>query len=240
MNVSSVGIAMVRTSIVFLFLTIIMPTNAWTSVIDLDYLYNTGSGGSNGLNGAIFQTFKPQSTGKLTRLDLQLFASGFGPVGNSGARVMIVPTTAGVPDIGAASGALIASPLAEFILPSRPIGLDASDMLSGGFVALDFSPFNLSLLSGSLYAILVEQTDNDHGTLFWAYQTTAIGGYPSGQAGAINYNAVNPTPLTSDSVDYGFRTWMQATAVPIPAALPFFSLGLTLLGFAGRRRKRSI
>lgn len=220
-----------------LLITLVAGQTAQASTVDVDQIYETGSGGSNGLSGLALQTFVAGASGRLTQLDIQLFASGVGVVGNSGASISIVSVTNGIPDIrwNRSTGVLTTNTLASVDRAATATGLSSRDVQDGGFVSLDFSAASLLLTAGESYAIVVTQTDDSYGTLFWGYKSfvngsgEVVGPYADGQAGGLQFGSSNTEPTLSERTDFGFRTFVAPVPLPAGGALLLSGFGLVAL-----------
>lgn len=220
-----------------------MAAPAWASVVDVDQIYQTGSGGSNGLGGLSLQTFTAGITGMLSQVDLQLFRAGL-ETSSSGAKISIVSTTNGLPDIlwDRPTQTLTMATLGSTTLaPTATNGLNSVSANSGAFLSFDFSAANILLEAGTRYGIVVQQTDDVFGTLFWAGQSNVLPGgailgpYADGQAGSLQFAASSTVPTLVDRTDNGFRTFVTPTAVPLPAGLPLLLVALGGIAILRRR-----
>lgn len=215
-----------------LALACLWPGLVGAATVDVDFMPQTSGGGGNP-NGVQFQTFTPGVTGFLTQLDLRLFRGG-NVEDVSGVEISILTTTDGVPDVRGTGTLFELSYLTEplGVVSRGPIegGPGPFDATDGAFESFDFSGQGVALQAGSLYAIMVAQTDTVTTGLFWGGKSEGgVGAYPDGQQGSLGYTSssfTEPNMDEDDRSDFVFRTYMHPAVIPVPPAFALLPLAL--------------
>ena len=177
------------------------------------------------------QTFTVGVTGTLDSVDVLIFRN---PAYSDALYVDVRPTLGGVP-LESDASALAAATVAGASIPA-----------STGFLNVDLSSASLAVTAGDLLAIVLRNDTTTTSTTTSAYgwrghTVNAGGGNPAqAYAGGAGYYRTTGTwtAITSVPHDLGFRTYVEATVVPVPAAA---WMGLSLLtgigGIGAIRRK---
>jgi len=227
------SVANVTTRILEIFASIVLAAIAVAStpvhaavVLDQDYEFTSGVAvGASGTSSEVGQTFTVGMAGTLDHIDVLMFRQ-------SG---IFDPATDPILNVYNASGGL---PIGASIATTS-VSKDLVPYNLAGFVSFDISGSAIPVLVGDVLAFSISTSGS---ALYWLLEKSDTGqpvDYASGQ-GVSRILNIPPDPwqadttVDGDTVDRGFRTYVEAVASP--ASVWLFGSGL--LGVVGIARRK--